>query len=89
MIAAEVLDEIRQQLVSDARDVRGRKGGFAAEAPIFLDQRNVVAGTLEQIGGGDAGNAGADDSTSTAMSSFNAENLGAGVVSIQYELVSM
>src|SRR5688500_8114386 len=27
--------------------------------------------------------------TSTAMSSFNAENLGAGVVSIQYELVSM
>ena len=61
MVFAEILDQLRQERVGDARQVRGRVRGVAAEAAVLVDQGDVIAGPLQQVCGRDAGNPGSDD----------------------------
>ena len=50
VILAEILDEIGEARVGDARQVRGGMRAVGAHAAIALDQRHREARALQQIG---------------------------------------
>ncbi len=61
VVFAEIPDQLGQDRVGDARQMRGRVRGVTAEAAVLVDQSDVVAGALQQICRGDSGDPGSDD----------------------------
>jgi hypothetical protein len=61
MVFAEILHKIRQERVGGACQVGRGVRGVTAETAVLVDQRHVVARVLQQVGGRDTCDSGADD----------------------------
>jgi hypothetical protein len=60
MVAAKVLDQGLEAEIGDARQVRGRHAGIHAAAAPSIDHGHLLPTALEQVGGRQPGDPGAD-----------------------------